>query len=214
MALDNKIAGNKELHLVYLGLGSNLGNRTANLQRGLELLGEAGVRICGCSHLYRTAPWGGVSQPDFYNMAAMVRTALAPRVLLYLVKQVEYIVGRRPGTVWGPRVLDIDILLYDRLIYEGTEGTEEEPDKPQALAKYLIGKNENWELTFDLKKLTIPHKELHRRAFVLAPLAELAAELEVPGLGRSVGRLLAELPVAEWAEVVQLPSEEELKCHF
>lgn len=191
--MSDNIENNKE-HLVYLGLGSNLGNRAANLWRGLELLElpeYGGLKIGACSHIYLTAPWGVLEQPDFYNMAAAAKTRLAPAALLDRLKAAEHAAGRRAGAVWGPRVLDIDILLYDDIIYEDLQYRE---------------------LTFGGKGLTIPHKELHRRGFVLAPLAELAPELVVPGLGRSVGRLLAELPAAERAGVRLI--DEDLKCQY
>ncbi|HMA37806.1 MAG TPA: 2-amino-4-hydroxy-6-hydroxymethyldihydropteridine diphosphokinase [Chloroflexia bacterium] len=129
--------------LVYLSLGSNLGDRTAHLRQGLAALPAAtGGRLLRVSRLYETAPWGISDQPAFLNLALALETALAPAALLAAVKRLEAQVGRTAGPRWGPRLLDIDILLYDAL-------TIDEPD------------------------LTIPHPCMLERRFVLQPLADI-----------------------------------------
>ncbi|PZC43196.1 MAG: Dihydropteroate synthase/7,8-dihydro-6-hydroxymethylpterin-pyrophosphokinase, partial [Chloroflexi bacterium] len=96
---------------ILLGLGSNLGDRLANLRRGVELLGPE-VRVQQLSALYESAPWGVTDQPAFLNAALRVETHLSPHDLLAKCKAVEATVGREPGPRWGPRILDIDLLLY------------------------------------------------------------------------------------------------------
>ncbi len=100
----------------YLGLGSNLGDRQAHLRAALEALGGLdGTRVTDTSGLYCSKPWGKLDQPDFTNMVASIETSLEPEDLLRECKRIERIVGRTAGERWGPRVLDIDILLYDDL---------------------------------------------------------------------------------------------------
>jgi 2-amino-4-hydroxy-6-hydroxymethyldihydropteridine diphosphokinase len=171
MGCDNSAKNLAEMHRVYLGLGSNLGERAENLQSGLAELAAAGVKICRTSAIYQTKPWGGVEQPDFYNQVAAVETEFAPEELLRLVKGIEVKVGRRPTVFWGPRVLDIDILLYD-------------------------------ELTFCSESLTIPHREMKNRAFVLAPLLEIAPQIEIPGMGLACD-LYSALPIDEKDGVIR-----------
>lgn len=96
----------------YLGLGTNLGERHAMLASALALLAE-GVRIMGTSSVYETAPWGRIDQPPFLNCCAAVETTLDPAALLRLAKDIETRLGRVAGERWGPRAIDIDILLYD-----------------------------------------------------------------------------------------------------
>jgi 2-amino-4-hydroxy-6-hydroxymethyldihydropteridine diphosphokinase len=160
---------------VYLGLGSNLGNREANLRLALRWL-EPLVRIDAVSSLYETTPVG-TGGPPFYNAVVRVVTGLTPQALLRHAKNVEWDIGRRPAARWAPRPIDIDVLLY------GDE-TVNEPD------------------------LVIPHPLLAERAFVLAPLAELAPDLEPPGASGTVAGLLARADASgiarlkgpEWAE--------------
>ncbi len=97
--------------IVYLGLGANLGNRLANLQDGLRRL-EAEAPVAAVSSLYESEPVGPPGQPRYLNAAARLDTALAARPLLVALKRIEWEMGRRPGVVWGPRPLDMDILLY------------------------------------------------------------------------------------------------------
>ena len=97
---------------VYIGLGSNLGNREGNLRMALRLL-EPLCRVEAVSALYETAPVGVEDQPPFYNAACRVATGLEPEALLRFLQRVEFEVGRRPGGPrWGPRPIDLDILLY------------------------------------------------------------------------------------------------------
>jgi len=105
---------------VHLGLGSNLGNRAANLRMALAFV-EPLVRIEAVSSLYRTAPVGPVAQPDFYNAACRGRTGLVVEALLRYLKGVEFEIGRRSSLRWGPRVIDIDILLYGDEAVESSE---------------------------------------------------------------------------------------------
>jgi 2-amino-4-hydroxy-6-hydroxymethyldihydropteridine diphosphokinase len=100
---------------VCLGLGSNLGDRLANLRRALDALPPE-VRVLAESHVYETPPWGYVDQPAFLNMAAKAETELAPRALLERVKRAEVDLGREASFRYGPRRIDIDILFYDDLI--------------------------------------------------------------------------------------------------
>ena len=111
---------------VYLGLGSNLGCREENLARAVELLaspvhgdsspaaGAAGdeIRIVRVSSVYQTAPWGYADQPDFLNCAVEAQTSLAPGGLLRRAQAVEKSLGREPSVRYGPRSIDVDILLY------------------------------------------------------------------------------------------------------
>ena len=104
---------------VYLSLGSNLGDRTGNLAAGLRALdARAGVRVVTVSLCYETEPIGVIDQPPFLNMAAAVETTLEPLELLDVVKKVEVEAGRAPGAAWGPRILDIDIILWGGRIVE------------------------------------------------------------------------------------------------
>jgi 2-amino-4-hydroxy-6-hydroxymethyldihydropteridine diphosphokinase len=100
---------------VYLGLGSNLGNRARNIYRALRLLGSR-VRLGKISSLYETEPVGLPEQPWFLNLVCCGETDLSPEALLNLAKTVERQMGRKQGLRFGPRLIDIDILLYDDLV--------------------------------------------------------------------------------------------------
>jgi 2-amino-4-hydroxy-6-hydroxymethyldihydropteridine diphosphokinase len=103
-------------HDAILGLGSNLGDGPANIRAALDALAQDGVDIVRMSSLYQTSPVGPQDQPDFTNAAAHIRTTRAPEDLLALCKDIEHGLGRTAQTVrWGPRAMDIDILLFDRL---------------------------------------------------------------------------------------------------
>ena len=106
----------RDEHVAYVGLGSNLGNRAGHLARALELLrGAPGIRVEAISALYETPPWGYTRQPAFLNAVARLATDLGPRQLLLAFKSVEQQVGREETFRWGPRVVDLDLLLYDGL---------------------------------------------------------------------------------------------------
>jgi 2-amino-4-hydroxy-6-hydroxymethyldihydropteridine diphosphokinase len=147
----------------YIGVGANLGDRRATIERAIELLGAAaGVEVVGVSSLRETDPVGFEDQPRFLNGALAVETTLSPRELLQLLLGVERGLGRtRDGPRFGPRTIDLDLLLYG----------DEQLDEPG---------------------LALPHPRLHERRFALEPLAELAPGLEIPGRG-SVEQLLAGL---------------------
>jgi 2-amino-4-hydroxy-6-hydroxymethyldihydropteridine diphosphokinase len=135
-----------------VGLGGNVGDVREHLRAALALLRQApGTQELRVSSLYRTPPWGKLDQPPFLNMAAIVRTSLAPQDLLALCLAVEQARGRIREDRWGPRTLDLDVLTYG-------EKKIAEPG------------------------LTIPHPHLTERAFVLAPLAEIAPDLRVGGV--------------------------------
>ena len=138
----------------YIGLGSNLGDREGFLRRALELLRvEPEIDVTAVSSVRETDPVGLVDQPRFLNAVARVETDLAPRELLDRMLAAERELGRRrDGPRFGPRTIDLDLLLY------GDEQIEE-------------------------PGLEIPHPRLAERRFVLEPLAELDAALEVPGRG-------------------------------
>ncbi len=102
---------------VYLALGTNLGNRLANLNAAIKLLSQSSV-INLQSSIYETPPWGYTDQPAFLNMAVKAETDLDAASLLKRLKQVEAEVGRVESFRWGPRQIDIDILFYDDLIFE------------------------------------------------------------------------------------------------
>jgi 2-amino-4-hydroxy-6-hydroxymethyldihydropteridine diphosphokinase len=137
----------------YIGLGSNLGDKEANLKRALELLDRSqGVRVKRVAAFYRTAPVGYTRQDWFLNTVAEVETALEPRELLMLLLAIEKELGRVRTVHWGPRTVDLDLLLF---------GGEE----------------------IDTPDLVVPHPRLSQRAFVMAPLAELAPALKVAGRG-------------------------------
>ena len=146
----------------YLGLGSNLGDREENLRRALALFGEMG-EVTALSSVYETEPWGYAEQPSFLNMACGLRVALTPPELLAHAQDVERRLGRVRSIRYGPRTIDVDILLYGDLI-------------------------------IDTPDLCIPHPGIPERAFVLAPLAEIAPALEHPVLKRPIGALLMDAP--------------------
>ena len=145
----------------YLGLGSNLGDREANINRALAELDRSGVcTVTRVSSNYETDPVGIPEQPDFLNAVAEVETGTAPRDLLAAIRGVERSLGREKTFKWGPRIIDIDVLLYG----------------DQRLAE---------------ENLEIPHPEMHKRAFVLAPIAEIAPWIKHPVLNLTAQQMSA-----------------------
>lgn len=147
----------------YLGLGSNIGDRARHLLGAIELLGDHDVEVLGVSSGYETEPVGEfLDQPDFLNAAIRIRTALGPEALLDVCKAIEAEHGRMFG---GPRhgPRSLDVDLL------------------------LLG-----EIELETERLTLPHREVTSRRFVLAPLLELDAGLELPdgtGLAAALERL-------------------------
>ena len=105
---------------IYIGLGSNLADPQAQVEGGLRALGGlAETRLLRRSRLYRSAPWGRADQPEFVNAVAQLDTTLAPHILLDALLTIERQAGReRDTTRWGPRVLDLDILLYGDVVLD------------------------------------------------------------------------------------------------
>lgn len=102
-------------HIAYIGLGSNLGDREAGLRETLRRLHRQAGALEAVSSFYETEPWGFADQPRFLNAACGLHTALSPGELLVTLKAVESAMGREPTFQYGPRVIDLDILLYDNL---------------------------------------------------------------------------------------------------
>lgn len=105
------------MHTIYLGLGSNLGDRLANLRAAVKALAPQ-VRVLEESAVYETPAWGVEDQPGFLNMTLRAETGLSPAALRDHVKDIESRLGRTPTYRWGPRLIDIDILLFDDLIVD------------------------------------------------------------------------------------------------
>jgi 2-amino-4-hydroxy-6-hydroxymethyldihydropteridine diphosphokinase len=155
-----------------LGLGSNVGDRRAQLQAAVDALSGAGVRVLKCSSTYDTDPVGEVlDQPSFLNACLLIETALEPLELLDAVKRVERDLGRRDaGVRHGPRAIDIDILLLG-------------------------------DVELRHERMSLPHEQLLSRRFVLIPALELDLELTTPACAR-LADALAVLPLDEgvrWA---------------
>jgi 2-amino-4-hydroxy-6-hydroxymethyldihydropteridine diphosphokinase len=157
----------------YLGLGSNVGDRKANLERALELLAATqGIRVLRSSSIYETEPWGLAEQPQFLNSALEIQTFLEPATLLAAVKAIEAEMGRVPTLRYGPRNIDVDLLLYGNMVID-------------------------WE-TPDLQ---IPHSRMLERAFVLIPLAEIAGQLRHPAANRPIADLAGEVAGGEGVKI-------------
>ncbi|MBI4690283.1 MAG: 2-amino-4-hydroxy-6-hydroxymethyldihydropteridine diphosphokinase [Nitrospirae bacterium] len=109
------------MSIAYIGIGSNIGSRKENCEKAIRLLGKSGVTIVKQSSMYETEPWGVKDQPKFINMAIEVETDKEPKELLNILKKIEKEVGRTETVKWGPRVIDLDILLYDDLILKTPE---------------------------------------------------------------------------------------------
>lgn len=106
----------KEKHLAYVALGSNLGDKEANLQKAVQLLAEHGVEVVKTSSFLCTEPYGVTDQPQFLNAVCCVRTDLEPEELLYLLLSIEQEMGRVRLRHWGERNIDLDLLLYENQI--------------------------------------------------------------------------------------------------
>ncbi len=149
-----------------VALGSNLGDRLANLRAGVDgLTAAARVEVTAVSRLYETAPVGGPDDQGAYlNAVLRAETSLDAADLLALLHRIESERERRREVRWGPRTLDLDLLVHGGLV----------SDEPS---------------------LRVPHPRLHERRFVLVPVCDVAPDLAHPRLGRTMVDLLAELPV-------------------
>jgi 2-amino-4-hydroxy-6-hydroxymethyldihydropteridine diphosphokinase len=146
------------MEVVFLSLGSNLGNREKNLRKAIKLLKKK-VQVEKISGVYLTEPVGRIKQADFFNIAVKAKTNLGPLQLLEACKGIERKLKRQRSIKWGPRTIDVDILFFgkEKIVTAG---------------------------------LTIPHKELAKRRFVLLPLSEIAPGLKHPATGKTIKQLL------------------------
>lgn len=150
--------------LVYLGLGSNLGDKEANLLQAIEQIKKQIGPIVARSVFFVSEPWGFDSENSFLNACVAAETAKIPLECLSLLKDIEKALGRPEKASGGykDRVIDLDILFYDNLVVDDAT-------------------------------LCIPHPLLHKRNFVLEPLAEIAPDLVHPVFGKTIKKLLLEL---------------------
>jgi 2-amino-4-hydroxy-6-hydroxymethyldihydropteridine diphosphokinase len=149
--------------IAYVGLGSNMGNKTGNILKALELLDHVdNLTVLKRSSFYETEPIGYEDQDWFVNAVAQLDTSLSPQQLLNEFMKVEQSMGRKHDVRWGPREIDLDLLLYDQLCIDSLD-------------------------------LVIPHPRMHERAFVLVPFAEIASDITHPVFSKTISELLKEI---------------------
>lgn len=153
----------KQGNRVFLGLGTNLGNKSANLLKAICLIETEAGRLVSASSVYETAPWGIEDQPRFLNQVILIESTLAPVPLLEQLLEIEQQMGRERIQKWGSRLIDIDILFYNDMIFQSSQ-------------------------------LTLPHPFIQDRNFVLAPLAEIAADYIHPVFKLTAYELLEQSP--------------------
>lgn len=152
------------MSIVYLGLGSNVGDPIANLNAVVDFFNATDAyTVLARSRWYGSAPVGYPDQPDFVNGVIKIQTSISPENLLTAVKSIEQEMGRVPSVRWGPRLIDIDILDYIAA---------------------------NGERVIRSERPILPHPSMHERRFVLQPLAELASDWQAPD-GTPISELLA-----------------------
>lgn len=150
---------------VYLGLGTNLGDKEQNLHQAIDKIQERVGKILSLSAFYNSAPWGYISDNMFVNAVVCVSTDFSPKEVLEITQEIEKELGRKEKSIdasYSDRVIDIDILLYDSVI-----------------------------LSTD--NLTIPHPLMIKRLFVMDPLAEIAPDMVIPGVNKTVMAIRNEL---------------------
>lgn len=146
---------------VFLGLGSNVGESEVNLRTAIKLIEKnKQVVLINNSSLYETKPYGPVSQNNFYNLVVEIKTEYSPTDLFDFLKEVEQKIGREPAERWGPRSIDIDILLYSDVVVHS-------------------------------EVITIPHKDMLNRDFVLLPLLEIEPDIVHPELHKKVNEIMS-----------------------
>ena len=152
------------LHIAYIGIGSNMGDKAANCRRALAAMRQSGVaEQLRVSPFYKTAPVDYLEQEWFVNAVAEIGTRLPPLKLLAALQAIQHKAGRVCDAIrFGPRVLDLDILLYD-------------------------------DLCIDEESLVVPHPRMHKRRFVLQPICDMNPSIVHPVLGRSMAVLLEAL---------------------
>jgi 2-amino-4-hydroxy-6-hydroxymethyldihydropteridine diphosphokinase len=178
----------------YVGLGANLGDAPGTLAAAVHALASLpGVRLRGVSRLYRTRPVGVTDQPDFHNAVVALDVPAGPdpetgaMALLIALKQIEAAFGRQKRKRWGPRELDLDLLVFGRHAIRAKR-----PDAARGSDPARAGAQ--W--------LEVPHPQARERLFVLAPLADLAPRLSPPGWGESVESAMRKRERAEGSGAV------------
>ncbi len=152
------------MNSVFLGIGSNSGDRGKNLSDTLMMINELVGNVMRCSSLYETEPWGFNSDNYFLNMAVLVLTGLDQHEVLKNSQHIEKQLGRiRTGDGYSDRIIDIDILLFNNLVIQE-------------------------------RNLVIPHPLMHERKFVMAPIAEIAPDFIHPGFNLTMLALLESCP--------------------
>ena len=178
----------------YVGLGANVGEPRESLERAVVALASLpGATLAGVSRLYRTRPVGPVTQADFLNAVVALRVpagatgAEGASALLLALKGLERTLGRTPRERWGPREIDLDLLLFGDTAVRVERPPAARSDDPSRGA---------------LQWLEVPHPAAHERSFVLAPLADLAPDLRPPGWGSNVAEALARAQAVEGSDAV------------
>jgi 2-amino-4-hydroxy-6-hydroxymethyldihydropteridine diphosphokinase len=170
------------MNKAFIALGTNIEPRDKHLEQAIALIQkQKDIQVNNQSSIYETAPVGYTDQADFLNMVLEIETLLSPEALLEVCQGIEEELGRKRVIRFGPRTIDLDILLYN---------------------------NENR----NSERLIIPHPRMHERGFVLIPLYEIAPEITIPTIGKSVRELVMELPTQDKKDIykwIRAESEEE-----
>jgi len=156
---------------VYIGIGTNLGNREKNIQKSLELISDR-CKILKKSSIIETEPVGFLKQGKFLNMVICLLTELSAKDLLLFLKNIELKMGRKSGFKNGPRIIDLDILFYGSDIIDLN----------------FLGKDFNEKFS-----LIVPHPRLHKRRFVIEPMCEIAFDFVHPKFKKTIFELLEKI---------------------
>ena len=158
--------------MIYIGIGSNLGNRLNNIEKAKFLLFQNGIKIIKSSNYYESLSWPNPKEPKFFNIVIQTDTKFSPKKLLKIFKLIEKKLGRKKSLKNAPRVCDIDIISYYQKIISGN--------------------------------ISVPHKKMHQRNFVLIPLYELDKNWFHPKFKKNIKKLIFSLSIKDIRSIKQI----------